>query len=630
MVRKSASSIAESPPPTTHDLAVAEERAVAGGAVRDAAAVQRALGLEPELARARAGGDDHGLRAVLVVADPDPERALGEVDPRHVVGQELGAEALGLGAEVGHHLRAHDAVGVAGVVLDVARDHQLAAPVEALDHERLQVGARGVERGRVAGGAAADDDQLATSFTLSLLAPRSGVCALTIENESERARCSARPVRGKLRIGAATAERSRCDDDDRHLDALRELAAFRAENGCAISLYLDLDPRIVADRRRRGDARALAARLGREDARRDRADLAHEAAAALQGRPRADRALLGRASSTATARAGSRSSPRGSTTSGASCRCRRPCPTRCGSPTSSCSRRSCRCSAAATARSSPSSGASAARLLALRAGRLDEIADRTEEAPGRHDQGGWSQARYQRHIETSSTSTRDVAEEIDARFRRLRPAPVVVVAPEEMRARDRGRRSPAEARGGRRLGDRRGARRPTPSCSRSSSPLLERGARGRESEALERWREEAGRSGRAAAGWKETLEAASDGRVELLLYDEACEPRRVPLPARAAAPRSTRHVPARRHDAGAARRRPRPRGPPTLAHGGDRARRRQPPATSIPSRGSARSCASDRRPRPRRSRAAARAALDELGRLHAARLGGRARRAPAA
>ena len=59
-----------------------------------------------------------------------------------------------------HHLGPHDAVGVARVVLDVARDHQLAAPLEALDHERLELGARGVERCRVAGRAAADDDQL--------------------------------------------------------------------------------------------------------------------------------------------------------------------------------------------------------------------------------------------------------------------------------------------------------------------------------------------------------------------------------------------------------------------------------------------------------------------------------------
>jgi peptide subunit release factor 1 (eRF1) len=41
-----------------------------------------------------------------------------------------------------------------------------------------------------------------------------------------------------------------------------------------------------------------------------------------------------------------------------------------------------------------------------------------------------------------------------------------------------------------------------------------------ETVALERWREEAGRSGKASAGWEQTLEAASDGRVELLLYQD--------------------------------------------------------------------------------------------------------------
>ena len=149
-VRNVASSIAESPPPTTDDDLVAEERAVAGRAVRDAAALQRLLRGKSELSGARAGRDDDGVRAMLVVADVDAERPLGEVDARDVVGDELGAEALGLAAEVGHHRRPHDAVGVARVVLDVARDHQLAAPVEALDDERAQVGARGVESGGVA------------------------------------------------------------------------------------------------------------------------------------------------------------------------------------------------------------------------------------------------------------------------------------------------------------------------------------------------------------------------------------------------------------------------------------------------------------------------------------------------
>src|SRR5207248_5080354 len=58
-------------------------------------------------------------------------------------------------------------------------------------------------------------------------------------------------------------------------------------------------------------------------------------------------------------------------------------------------------------------------LFRLRAGRLREVADRTEKEPGRHDQGGWSQARYQRHIENLVfRHLRVVAEELDALGRR--------------------------------------------------------------------------------------------------------------------------------------------------------------------------------------------------------------------
>ena len=143
-----------------HDL-VPEERRIAGRAVRDAASLQQPLGLEPELARARAGGDDHRLRPVLVVADPHAKGPLGEVHARDVVGDERRPEPLGLAAEVLHHRRPHDAVGVARVVLDVGRDHQLAAPVEPLDHERIEVGSGGVERSGVPRGSTADHDDVA-------------------------------------------------------------------------------------------------------------------------------------------------------------------------------------------------------------------------------------------------------------------------------------------------------------------------------------------------------------------------------------------------------------------------------------------------------------------------------------
>src|ERR671925_295529 len=74
-------------------------------------------------------------------------------------------------------------------------------------------------------------------------------------------------------------------------------------------------------------------------------------------------------------------------------------------------------------------------LYRLSAGRLDEIVDRTDDVPGRHDQGGWSQARFQRHIEKLvGEHLRDVAEALNRRVRRMRSPKVIVVSTEETRA----------------------------------------------------------------------------------------------------------------------------------------------------------------------------------------------------
>ena len=59
-----------------------------------------------------------------------------------------------------HQLRALDAIGEAGVVLDVGGDHELAHRHVAGDDERLEVGARGVDGGGEAGRAGADDHDL--------------------------------------------------------------------------------------------------------------------------------------------------------------------------------------------------------------------------------------------------------------------------------------------------------------------------------------------------------------------------------------------------------------------------------------------------------------------------------------
>ena len=90
----------------------------------------------------------------------DAERPLAEVDRGHVVGDVLGAEALGLLADPHHQLRAEHALGEAGVVLDVGGDHQLAAGLKTLDTERVQIRARGVDGGCQSCTGAADDDQV--------------------------------------------------------------------------------------------------------------------------------------------------------------------------------------------------------------------------------------------------------------------------------------------------------------------------------------------------------------------------------------------------------------------------------------------------------------------------------------
>jgi peptide chain release factor subunit 1 len=159
-------------------------------------------------------------------------------------------------------------------------------------------------------------------------------------------------------------------------------------------------------------------------------------------------------------------------------------------------------------------------LYRLRSGRLDEIADRSDEVPGQHDQGGWSQARFQRHIEKLvGEHLREVAAELDRRVRRMRSPKLIIVSSEETRAEFEellAKETKSAVIGWTSAEAHAGPR----ELLALTSPFLEQ-ARGREeAEAVERWREEAGRRGRAASGWNETLEAASDARIDVLLYQE--------------------------------------------------------------------------------------------------------------
>jgi peptide chain release factor subunit 1 len=170
-------------------------------------------------------------------------------------------------------------------------------------------------------------------------------------------------------------------------------------------------------------------------------------------------------------------------------------------------------------------------LFRLHTGRLDEIVDKTDEVPGQHDQGGWSQARFQRHIEKLvGEHFREVAEELDRLVRGMRSPKVILVAAEETRAEfeELLAKETQDAVVGSTNAE---AHAQAPELLELTTPILEQVRAKEEGELIERWREEAGRGERGASGWEQTLEAASDARVEILLYQDGVEHEAAQCPA---------------------------------------------------------------------------------------------------
>ena len=162
-------------------------------------------------------------------------------------------------------------------------------------------------------------------------------------------------------------------------------------------------------------------------------------------------------------------------------------------------------------------------LYRLRAGRLEEIADESDEVPGHHDQGGWSQARYQRHIDKLvQEHLKGVADELERSRQRMQAPRIVLVAAEDMRSEfmDTLSNEAREAVVGAVAAE---AHASPAELLETVTPVLTQAEAKDEADTLARWREEAGRNARAASGWADTLEAASDGRVEVLLFREGSD-----------------------------------------------------------------------------------------------------------
>jgi peptide chain release factor subunit 1 len=74
-----------------------------------------------------------------------------------------------------------------------------------------------------------------------------------------------------------------------------------------------------------------------------------------------------------------------------------------------------------------------ARIFLVRMGRIDEEQDMVDDVPGQHDQGGWSQSRYSRHIEEHAAQhLKRVAERLLKTFERRRFDRLILAGPDEL------------------------------------------------------------------------------------------------------------------------------------------------------------------------------------------------------
>jgi peptide chain release factor subunit 1 len=159
-------------------------------------------------------------------------------------------------------------------------------------------------------------------------------------------------------------------------------------------------------------------------------------------------------------------------------------------------------------------------LWRLRDGEISALEDMSRDGQGQHDQGGWSQARYQRaRDEEAREHMQAVADDIARRIHPDSDALLVVASSEEHRTAFDEMLEPhvrSALVGFIELQKQDDAEALAPEAER----MLDARLAGERADLLAAWREELGQgSGRAADTWEDALRAAWDGRVETALVD---------------------------------------------------------------------------------------------------------------
>lgn len=162
-----------------------------------------------------------------------------------------------------------------------------------------------------------------------------------------------------------------------------------------------------------------------------------------------------------------------------------------------------------------------ARIFRASRDRLDEVARVDDEVHRRHDQGGWSQARYQRSVDKEAQDhLKNAADELLRRHRRRPFEALFVGAPEAVFNDFCERLHPylKERVAGRIDVDVEHTN--VDEVQQAAEPAIESHERKLEKGALDRLEEARGTGGRGAAGLDDTLTALNEQRVEVLLLQD--------------------------------------------------------------------------------------------------------------
>ncbi len=119
-----------------------------------------ALGFDAQHSRRCACGDDQAPGFVRFLSGNDRERAAAQVHRGDCAGLELRAKALRLFARILNQFRSQNAIGKSREIFHHGRQRQLAARLVAVQHQRIQVRARRIDRRSKASAATPDNNHL--------------------------------------------------------------------------------------------------------------------------------------------------------------------------------------------------------------------------------------------------------------------------------------------------------------------------------------------------------------------------------------------------------------------------------------------------------------------------------------